>query len=282
MSFLIYAPYLSPEYPKFTDSEDRVGNEYRYVLPDDVYRGSTPVTGELWEDGRTVREHQRTPSLGNSGWSEVTLSTVYQRTATSLSTGSTPDDIKYSLRAMVAQIELSLHPEFLPGGDSDLYTDDVTSGAMTDKPYVFCLAWENEPNQVIRGKRQFYPRDGDGFATGAPISVPGGAATAYVKLRLLGYTTFDFYYPVWERVSTYAGEDPPVSGSWGQYIETSNELLDKVPDNVKTTYPQWVKTADDIDRVGNKARWQRVERAIGYPKVYFDVDELNPAENALP
>jgi hypothetical protein len=45
---------------------------------------------------------------------------------------------------------------------------------------------------------------------------------------------------------------------------------------------QWVKIADDADRIGRGLRWERTEAWQGYVKVWFDVDTINPAGNTLP
>lgn len=283
MSYLSFTPYLSPEYPKYTENESQIGNEYKYIFPDSLVKTSKPQSGEVWEDGRAVTDIKITPSLDNSGWSEMTLSTIYASSQTAMVISSTPDEIRYSIRPSVSQVELCQHPDFLPGGSSDLYTDDVTSGTVTGKPVAFVMAWENEPDPITKGKRKFYSRDGEGEILDAtPIAVPAGAALAYVKLRMLGYSTKDVYNPVFSKISTYRGDEPPLSSGWGHYMSSGDSFLLRVPSDLKTKYPQWIKTGDEVERIGTKARWQRTEQATGYTKVYFDVSQLNPAANSIP
>lgn len=274
---------ISPEYPKFTDTESQIGNEYRYTGEAALIEANKPESGDTWEDGRTVTEVKMTPSLGNSGWHELFVSTLYARTATKAENDNLPIEIRYRLTGQVSQVELAQHPDFMPGGPSDLYTTPITSGTLTARPVVFCMLWENEPSAEARAQGKFYRRDADGNAIDTtPILVPAGGARTYVQLRLLSFTTKDVYNPVWEKIGIYRGDQPPSSGTWGQYIASSDPLLAKVPTATKTQYPQWIKSGDDVERVGNKARWSRTERATGYVVVYFDVDDINPAGNTLP
>lgn len=281
MSFTLFAPYLRPEFPKFTNSESQIGNEYQYRYPQSAGL-NTPLVGEIWADGRSVTDVKHTPALDNSGFDELSLSTVYSRTSGSTGAPAQLEETRVSVRGQVSQVELTRHPAFLPGGTSDLYTGTVTSGGYTETPLWFAMHWENEPNPLVKANRQFYVRDPEGFPLSAtPVSVPAGGAMAYVKLRQLGYDTKDEHYAVFTKTSIYRGDDPPVTSTWGQYAASSSLTSLGCPPSVATDYPQSIKVGDDVDKQGNAARWQRNEVWHLFKKVYFDVDTLNPAGDAF-
>ena len=167
---------------------------------------------------------------------------------------------------------LAQHPEFLPGGSSDLGTSAGTP-ARTGRADI--LGWELEEDPDLKSTRQYKPIVGGVVSGTARTVVVGTGGAAYVKLRQLGFDSFTVFLPVWTKVSVYSGTAAPGTGAAGQYFSAPGG----------TGYPsgyQWIKSGDTAERIGTKAKWQRTEEWTGFTKVYFDTDTLNPAGNTLP
>jgi len=282
------APYLRPEFPKFAGSEGSSGYTWEYRYPNTA--GSKPLVGELWADGLPLTSVSETPALDNSAYNELTVSTVYSVTGGGPA-ATTLEEVRYSIRPSVMQVELAQHPAFLPGGSNDIYGAGTAVGGTapniyTETALAWIILWENEPNPVAKARRQVYFRDKNGNAPyDTPITIPssagaGASATAYIKLRQLNYSTIDVYLPVWQKISIYRGQAVPVTGSWGQYVPAAS--VPSLDSSIEADYPYFIKTGDSAERTGNDARWQRTEEWTGYTAVYFDVDTLNPASLTLP
>lgn len=279
MSYTALAPYLRPEYPKFVNNEGSVGNNYLYRGPSATISANVPLIGELWEDGRLVTDVQHVPSISNSalnaggsgGIDDLSVSTSYARTAGGPAV-TTLEEERYQIRWQPQQLPLIQHPAFQPGAASDVFT--AIGGK---RPIEDIIGWEYEQDPNLKAERKYKKLQSDGTPSSTTTTVETGTgATAYVKLRQLGYDSFTVFLPIWTKVSIYRGEEAPGVGDAGQYEATG-------PDG--TGFPagyEWVKSGDSAERIGNAARWQRTEEWMGFVKVYFDTDTLNPAGHTIP
>ena len=135
------------------------------------------------------------------------------------------------------------------------------------------LGWENEQDPRLKAAYQYKPLDSSGNP-GTTITL-GGAALTFAQLRSLGFSTVPAFLPVWRKIGTWAGTNAPGVGTIGQYSSSPGGT------GFPTGY-QWVKIADDAERIGRRLRWERTEAWQGYKKVWLDVDTINPAGNTLP
>lgn len=271
------AGYLQQGYPRWVESESQRGNEYLYRYPSASL--TKPEVGDVWADSRTLTSVDETPLLDGSSYNELRCSTVRSFSGGGAS-GSTLEDTSYQLRWFAKQLPLVQHPQFVPGGTSDLYSNNVTYGGVTAKPKTHLAEWENEPNQTVKWSRSYNPKLPDGTPSGAAaVTIDSGAALAYIKLRELGFDSFDVYLPVWSKVSIYSGVTAPDGGDLGEYVAGTS-----VPGPLPTALEgyEYIKTQDDVERVGEKAKWRRTEAWTGYPMVFFDKDSLNPADHTIP
>lgn len=268
MSFAAIAAYLRPEYPQYTADEQSMGNVYQYRGPTATILANRPNVGDAWADGRAVRSVEYTPSIDNSGYSDLIISSVYNIAETE-TLSSELESERYQIRWVPNDQPLVQHPAFLPGGTFDLsevFTDSRTG-------YEEVNGWELEEDVSL--KRQYkYKRIISGQSTGSAIDMTP-ASTQFAKYRLLGFDSFTVFLPVWTKVSVYSGTVAPGTGAAGQYAAAPSG----------SGYPsgyQWIKSADTAERIGTKAKWNRTEEWTGFKKVYFDTDSLNPASNTLP
>lgn len=268
MSFAAIAAYLRPEYPQYTADEQSMGNVYQYRGPTATILANVPAVGTAWADGRAVRSVEYTPSIDNSGYSDLIVSSVYNIAETE-TLSSELESERYQIRWVPNDQPLVQHPAFLPGGASDL---NVVVGGRTGREEIH--GWELEENSTLKAARK-YRKIEMGQPVAPDITIGQGGAIAYVKLRQLGFDSFTVFLPVWTKVSVYSGTVAPGTGAAGQYAATPSG----------SGYPsgyQWIKSADTAERIGTKAKWNRTEEWTGFKKVYFDTDSLNPASNTLP
>lgn len=282
MPFAAIASFIRPEYPQYTEDESSVGNVWQYRGPSATIVANIPAVGDAWADGRKVSSVQHTPSLDNSGYDDLIVSTVFNYVdGQTLSTTLTSE--RYQIRWMPQDLPLQQHPGFVPGGVSDL-SDTTGSGSTGTNPlrtgYAEIIGWEEEQDAVLKGSRK-YERLISGQPTGDVITVTVPGAIAYVKLRQLGYESYTVFLPVWTKVSTYTGTEVPGTGSCGQYVAAAS-VPGSLDAAIKADFPDWIKTGDSAERIGRTAKWTRTEEWTGYPKVYYDTDTLNPASHTLP
>ena len=88
----------------------------------------------------------------------------------------------------------------------------------------------------------------------------------------------DRFLPVWQKISTYRGEDAPGVSSIGQYV--AGISVPGLPTDIQTY--DYIKSGDSAERIGTQARWQRTEEWTGFTRVYFDIDSMNPAGYTIP
>lgn len=271
--FTALAPYLQKEYPKFTETEGSAGNNYLYRYPNAGGTLTKPALGETWADGLPVTSVDETPSLDNSGWNELTLSTVYSVTGGGPET-TTLEEERYEVRAVAQQLPLIQHPAFAIGGAYDIIGD---ADEMRD-----VIGWEYEQDPTLKAAWEYRKLDSNGTPSATVTTIASGSpASVYVQLRLLGYDSCTVWSPVVQKVSIYRGQAAPTTAGWGQYIAPADLNAEVGAGRPKradgTTEWEWIKSGDTASRLGSVSRWQRVEEYTGYTSVYFDVDEIDPA-----
>ena len=270
MAFATIAGLLLDGYPTERLSQTSRGTTYRYRGDYTTLAANKPDTGETWADTLPVSGHE-VYRLGRSDLGELIVETEVSFSAFTLAT--TLDSTRYQISWQPTDLPLELHPAFIPGGASDLFA--TASGTPTRKHIADVFGWENEQDPVLKNGYQYKPLNSDGTVATTATTLTGGAL-AYAKLRQLGFSTFPTYLPIWTKVGTYNGADAPGVGTIGQYAPSG-------PDG--TGFPtgyQWIKIADDAERIGRKPRWERTEAWQGYVKLWLDIDTLNPASNTLP
>ncbi len=273
MAYTDLAPYLSAS-PQGVKTDRSNGTIYQYRVPSSVYSTYPVAIQSAWADGRPVQRVSES-DVSESGYIDVTVETSQTWTPVTLST-TTEGDPRYELNWQANDLPLWQHPAFLPGGSSDL--NATASGSPTRTHRADVIGWENESDLVLRSARQYKMRDSNGNAYGSAITL-AGAALAYVKLRELGFESYTVHLPVWSKISRYRGSDTPGVGTIGQYVAGSS--VPSLPSDLQTDY-QWIKITDNAARNGVTLLWERNEAWQGFKKVYYDVDDLNPAGNSLP
>lgn len=268
-AYTTIAGSLLDGYPTSRKSASSEGGSFKYRGLYVTLAANIPAINEVWADALPVsgREFYR---VGRSDLAELIVETD-QPSDGGTTVSTTLTSTRYSNNWQPNDVPLEEHPAFVPGGASDLFA--AASGTPTRTHIADVFGWENEQDPVLKSAYQFKPLDSLG-TPGATITLTGGAL-AFAKLRLLGKSTNPVFLPVWRKIGTYTGTNAPGVGTIGQYTAS--------PDGsgFPTGY-QWVKIADDAERIGRRLRWERTEAWQGYKKVWLDVDTLNPAGNTLP
>ena len=286
MAHTDYTDYLQPGYPQEKKSERTTGNVYFYRAPDSVYAATPPLIGEAWADSRPVADISA-GKVTLSGYRDITITTAVTYAPSTPITTVEEGDPRYELRWQANDLPLLQHPAFLPGGASDLTA--AASGSPSRAHLADVLGWEAETDMSLKSGysgssrvRSYKLRDSNGNAYGSTINL-GGGALAYAKLRELGFESYTVHCPLWVKISRYRGTETPGVGSIGQYVSAADLGTDEgLPADIVSEGWQFIKVQDDAVRAGVSLLWERTEAWQGFRKVYYDVDELNPAANTLP
>jgi hypothetical protein len=265
------APYLQKEYPKFSQNEGSEGRTYLYRYPNTGGR-SKPAIGDLWADGLPLTSIEETPSLDNSGYNELNVSTVYSVSGGGPET-TTVEEVRYQIRWNPTQLPLIRHSYFQPGKTGDLFT--AIGGK---KPIEDVIGWEYEQNPNLKADRKYQKLNSDGTPSGTITTISTAQVIAFIKLRQLGFDSYTEFTPTWQKVSIYRGQDAPGVGAIGQYVAGSS--VPELPSDLETF--DYIKSGDSAERIGTQSRWQRTEEWTGFTRVYFDTDSMNPASHTIP
>jgi len=251
------AGYLQKEYPKFTATEGSSGYTWLYRYPNASL--TKPAVGDVWADGNVLTSVDETPSLDNSGFNELTVSTVYSTTDGGPAT-TTLEEVRYQIRWNPTQLPLIRHPYF--------------QGQLTDTERKNIIGWEYEQDPELKIGFEYKKLDSNGVPSSTITTIPsGGKDYDFVNLRSLGFDSYTEFTPTWQKVSIYRGQNVPEVGSIGQYVAA--ESVPELPNNVSGF--DFIKSADSAERIGTQARWQRTEEWTGFTRVYFDTDSFDPA-----
>lgn len=272
MSYADFTPFLRPGSRNYVETEGTRGTSYEYRWNNVEIPLEIPAVGELWEDGRILTSVNHTDGIENSDLDELRVSTVYNKTGGGPEE-TTLEEERFQIRYNPTQLPLIRHKYFQPGEDGDLFT--AISGK---RPIEDVIGWEYEQNPNYKADRKYQKLSSDGTPTGTVVTISTGQVIAYVKLRQLGFDSFTEFTPVWSRVSIYRGELPPAVEEIGQYV--AGLSVPELPSDLEVY--DYIKSADNAERVGNQARWQRNEEWTGFTRVYFDRDTMNPAGYTIP
>lgn len=260
MAYTQFTPYLKPGSKVFTETESSVGTSYEYHWNNTAVSLTTPVVGELWEDGRLLTSVTRTTRVDNSKLDDMSVSTVFNITGGGPAT-TTLEQVRYQIRWNPNQLPLLRHPYFADIDDTELKN---------------IIGWEYEQDPLLKVGFEYKKLDSNGVPSSTTTTIPsGGKDFDYLQLRRLGFDSYTEFLPVWQKISTYRGESAPGVGTIGQYVPGS--AVDELPSSLEGF--QYIKSADSAERIGQQARWQRTEEWTGFTKVYFDVDSFDPAGN---
>jgi hypothetical protein len=264
------AAYLRPEFPKYEGSENSQGLTWEYRYPNTSL--AKPLIGDLWADGLPLTSISETPSLDNSNYNELTVSTAYTVSGGGPSETAL-EEVRYQLRWNPTQLPLIRHPYFAADATGDLFT--AISGK---KPIEDVVGWEYEQDPQYKADRKYRKLDSNGTPSATVTTISTAQVIAFIKLRQLGFDTYTEFTPIWSKVSVYRGQDAPGVGSIGQYVGGGD--VPELPSALNTF--EYIKSADGAERIGTQSRWQRTEEWTGFTKVYFDTDSMNPAGHTLP
>jgi len=252
------APYLQKEYPKFSQNEGSVGRTYLYRYPNTGGR-SKPAIGDIWADGLPLTSIEETPSLDNSGYNELNVSTVYSVSGGGPAT-TTVEEVRYQIRWNPTQLPLIRHPYF--------------DGTLSDTELKNIIGWEYEQDPALKIGYQYKKLDSNGIPAAVATIIPsGGKDYDYLELRTKGFESYTAFTPTWQKVSIYRGQDAPGVGAIGQYVAGAS--VPELPSALETF--EYIKSADSAERIGTQSRWQRTEEWTGFTRVYLDTDSFDPA-----
>jgi hypothetical protein len=262
MSYATLAPYLRPEFPVFKETAQSVGNVYSYRGPTATISANIPSMFATWADGRAVRDIEFTPSIDNSGYSDLVIDTTFSYETTEV-VSPTLESERYQVRWMPHELPLLSHPDFRSGGEYDL--SEVHEENGYNRSYLTdVMGWEEETNIKLRGNAQWSPIINGQVST--TVYQATNSAIAYITLRRRGFTSYTDFSPVWTKVSVYTGTNAPGVGACGQKGTPSGA-------GYPTGY-EWIKSGDNAERIGNQTKWQRTEEWTGFKTVWFDTDTV--------
>jgi hypothetical protein len=251
MAFTNITQYLRPEFPVTSADEGSAGSEWEYIGPHADILANVPQVGDAWADGRLVTSWSLTPSIDNSGFSVLSISTQ------TTDNGSVATPVLEETRTQIVwspqALPLSKHPVF---------------AAAVGNDRTAMLGWEAELSPENRANYSYFKRDGNGVATGALqiVTNPLSIAYKYITLRLLGHENYEFHAPTWQVVDSYRGSVAPGTGTVGVKGDPPG-----------TGWPpgwEWVSTADSAERQGRSNRWQRTRAWTGAIKIDYDVTQI--------
>lgn len=257
------ASYLIPGHPIESLTESMRGNRYVYRGPTATLAANKPLpTTSLWADARAVVTVELFEFNTVSATSELTVVTGASYQATGDSGAPTLEKTTYGLRWRPVQKPLEVHPQFGTDGANEL-----------DEVAFYCImGWRAELDPDLRSQLKFKQLDSDG-AAGAEIDIAAISPNAAVFLGMLlkGVEEYVDYLPVWRRRRIYRGQQPPTAGSVGLVGTPSGPI----PSAITTDY-YFVKSADDVESMGDGNRWRQDEEWEGATQVFASRTTIYP------
>lgn len=261
------APYLQLGYPKEQAGESSIGNVY-------LYRGSTttlntnkPTVGSTWADGRPVVGVQSAEFAGSSpAITELMVTTGVTVTLSGDLGTPAVEETVYGLRWKPVSRPLDMHPKFRTGG---AYALDATA-----REHI--IFWKAEQDANLRVNYKYRKIDSMGVP-GALVTIssstPASMKSAYMYISYLLESIEEYidYIPVWRKRSIYRGSSEPTAGVIGLVGTPSG-----CPAAITSVY-KFVKSNDEVERIGRSTRWRRDEEWEGAPLVFIDRTKIYPS-----
>lgn len=260
MGYSAISSLLIPGHPQINDNESTVGNTY-------VYRGTTstlttnkPAVGDAWADGRPVVAVRLFEFNTASAVSELMVVTASNVTYSGSLGTPTVEQTSYGLRWRPVVKPLEVHADFQTGGS---YALDATARKCI-------LGWRAELDPDLRTKYQFRWINSNG-TPGVLVDIATASPNAleFIKLAEKGVEEWVDYIPVWRKRSIYRGSSAPDAGTIGQ----AGAVSGPIPTAIANLY-HFVKSNDEVERIGTSFRWRRDEEWEGAKVVYVDRDDV--------
>lgn len=256
-------PYRLVGYPVAQLNTVAEGSLYVYRAPASVIADNIPAVSETWADSRpvaTVDIIPLSPTTRATPYTELRVGTsiVYGGEVI----GTSLEQSFYQLRWRPIALPLEVHPGFR-GGSLSLATVYGT-GADSHTGYQDIIGWRAELDPRLRANFQYNRLDSNGNP-GSTVTLTGGAL-AFAKLAMRGVEEYVDYMPVWTKRSIYRGSSAPGTTAIGTKGTPAG-----------SGYPggyEWVKSADNVERIGASSRWRRDEEWEGCVAVFVDKDEI--------
>lgn len=182
------------------------------------------------------------------------------------STIGTPaaEDVQYHLRWRPVVKPIEVHPDFTAGGTYELVDTDR-------KDIIF---WRGELNADLKRQYKYNALDSAGSPTGSTVTITSTNALKFIKLLQIGVEEYTDYLPIWKKRSYYIGSTAPAASTLG--IGAKVTPSGSYPTIDGSTNYEWVKSADDVERIGRELRWRRDEEWEGANKVYASAVHVYP------
>lgn len=252
--------YKKPGFPVIEDTENATRTRIEYVGPKDVLDRWKPAIGDRWGDYTGIVRSVRTeiaPGTDNKteviGELYVTIEEFYSDTDGTQS--GVLEEVRYEIDWLMFSRDIKEHPDFRLTG-SGRYK-------LTSEDIVAIEAWQNESDKdkkkEYQYKTDFKKRDSE-YAT-----LSTNAQKLAIGLQI-GQDSYEDFYPVIRKISTYTGGPPPGSDAGRK-------------DNPPSTAGgpagyQWRKSADRSMQTGVKKKWDRIEEWTGAITVLSDRDQI--------
>lgn len=260
MSYSAIAAYLIPGHPARSDTESSVGNLYVYRGPTSTLETNRPAVGDSWADSRPVASVRIQEFNTASGISELVVQTATNVTYSGSLGSPAVEQTSYGLRWRPVVKPLEVHPDFQTGGT---YALDATARRCI-------IGWRAEQDSTLKTQYKFRQLNSNG-TPGAIVDIAALSANAleFIKLSEKGVEEYVDYMPVWRKRSIYKGSSAPDGGAIGQAGAPSGPI----PSSITSTY-KFVKSNDEVERIGSSFRWRRDEEWEGSKQVYADRDDI--------
>jgi hypothetical protein len=256
------AAYLRRGFPAESAYQGGRGSVYGYAGPSATVNANVPEVGDLWADGLPVVSRDCYPlGAAASGWSELSVRTGISFDGELIAT--TLEQTFYTLQWRPVALPLEVHPVFRADGTYDLTVEEGT-GASAHNGYQDIIGWRAEQDPSLRRQYKYKLLDSNG-TPGAEITATANAQV-FIQLLIVGVEQYTEYMPVWTKRSIYRGSSAPGASSIGQKGDPSG-----------TGFPsgyEWVKSADNVERIGTSSRWTRDEQWEGAKRVFVDIDQV--------
>ena len=239
--------YRKHGFPKTQNSEKSYQTIIEYVGPLATLASAEPAANSVWGDyDGYVTGSSLTPIEGTDK-AELSITCEYSYDGSSGGAG-TLKEISYEVEWEVFQRSMYEHPEFAigQGGTYELASYDISD----------IENWKNEPDPALKSVYKYL------VTSSSYESELTASAQMFARGIELGQETFEDYYPVIRKTSSYVSGLPGTSSAGAK--ETPPTFAGQ-----PSGY-EWRKSADRAIKAGGQTRWERVEEWVGAIKVLTD------------